>query len=191
MLFQIKRVINVLLLMLSVISWFGAKSQKIRPQVCSCTPAVYKWRLSYSGSCPPSNVQQGPKTGISELLCQLKAENAAVTDLTPIRTVMIEIFELDLDLVVIKALTMQNLSLSDGDKFSYTSVIATEPQSIPGGLQMRIVSENAGGDLIYNDWIVRFTNNCDAEPFRVKDSMGWSEIVSFLICSRHTPSSVW
>jgi hypothetical protein len=136
-------------------------------------------------------VQQGPKTGISDLLCQLKAENAAVTDLTPIRTVMIEIFELDLDLVVIKALTMQNLSLSDGDKFSYTSVIATEPQSIPGGLQMRIVSENAGGDLIYNDWIVRFTNNCDAEPFRVKDSLGWSEIVSFLICSRHTPSSVW
>jgi hypothetical protein len=189
--FQIKRVIKLLLLMLSVIPLYGAKSQKIRPQICSCAPAVYKWRLSYSGSCAPPNVQQGPKTGISELLCQIKPENAAVIDLTPIRTVMIEIFELDLNLVVNKALTMQNLSLSDGDTFSYTSVIATEPQSIPGGIQMRIVSVNAGGDLIYNDWIVRFTNNCDAEPFRVKDSMGWSEIVSFLICSRYTPSSVW
>jgi hypothetical protein len=116
----------------------------------------------------------------------INPENADITDLSPTRTIMIEIFELDLKLVVIKALTLQNLSLSDRDQFNYTSIVATEPQTIPGGLQMRLASENAGGDWIYNDWIVRFTNNCDAEPFRVEDSMGWSEMVSFL-----TPSIVW
>lgn len=186
MLFQSKTEKKILLLILSAMSLLGAISQKTRPHICNCAPAIYKWRLSYSGTCPPSNVQQGPKTGISETLCHINPENADVTDLTPIRTVMIKIFELDLNLVVTKALTLQNLSLSDGDKFTYTSIVATEPQTIPGGLQMRIVSENALGDLIYNDWIVKFTNNCDAEPFRVEDSMGWSEIVSFL-----TPSSVW
>lgn len=129
-------------------------------------------------------MKQGSDTSISESACHIKPENDAVTDFRPIRTVMIQIFELDLNLVVLKASNLQHLSLSDGDTFSFTSIVATEPQTIPGGLQLHIVSENASGDLLYNDWIVSFTNKCGIEPFTMKDSIGWSEIVSCMIFPR-------
>jgi len=166
---RVKR--NVIFFFLAVLS---AVNSQPTPEVCSCAPTVYQWLLDYSLSCPPADVKQGTISGISETVCYIRPESSTVTDLKPIKTTLIQIFELDLNLVAVKTSVLPNLSLSNGDKFSFTSIVATEPQKIPGGLQMHIVSENTNGDIIYNDWIVRFTNYCNVEPFTTQDSLGWA-----------------
>lgn len=160
------------------LSFLSAVNSQPAPEVCSCAPTVYQWLLDYSLSCPPADVKQGTNSGISETVCFIRPESSIVTDLKPTKTTLIQIFELDLNLVAVKTSVLPNLSLSNGDKFSFTSIVATEPRKIPGGLQMHIVSENSNGDIIYNDWIVRFTNYCDVEPFTTQDSLGWAVFVS-------------
>jgi len=158
-----------------------SSSSQGQQNLCACSPSRFIWRLDFTLSCPPSKISQGSNTGISDSVCLIFMEDpTASTDYTPVRVTGIQVFELNQNLEAVKTRFRSNLNLVNRDTFQFTSGIEESPNDIPGGLQMRIRAENAGGDVIINDWIVAYTNSCSVEPFQSNglDSLGYARFVS-------------
>lgn len=157
---------------------------------CVCSPAMIGLTLDFSLSCPPENVLTGNDQGIDDIFCQIMEEprfqaESTEAELLPVEITAVNIFELGLDLRVIKQMFLPGVSFLDGETIFYESIIKDTPAStiadedLPGGLQIVLKGVNLAGNPITNSFILTYSNLCDVVPFFEGNSIGWVVIVSF------------
>jgi len=149
--------------------------------LCSCAPSAFTWTLNFMLTCPPEDIHVGSGTGIIRSNCQISSRDANVTDMTPALIHTFQILELDAGLETVNAESRKDLNLTDGEELSYTSIVATELDVVPGGLIVRLVGDNRLGEEVELKWIVQYSNNCSEFPFSPGNSLGWTVFVS--ICN--------
>ena len=165
-----------------VTSFVIANGQEIGTDICACSPRSYEFTLDFSLTCPPVNITIGDSIVATSCIVS-PFGNPSVEDLVPVSVEDIDILELGQNLRVV-AQTDINGILVDGDKFTYTSVVADpenimDPEQTPRALQINTVGINAQGDRIINVFIVTFTNDCGSYPlFHEGQSAGWTRFVS-------------
>lgn len=88
---------------------------------CACSPTQFEWQLDFSLTCaPPLDISVGVNEGISEAECYIEpTSNSNVTDFVPIEVTSVVIFELDKNFDLIKSFRQNDLSLVNGDTYSY------------------------------------------------------------------------
>lgn len=160
-----------------------SNAQEIGLDICACQPAVYEFTLDFDLTCADLDVG-GP--GISDTTCltELRGEeNQDDADLRPVTVSQVSIFELDQNLDVI-AQTVKSGTFLSGSMFTYTSIIATEPdmlnpESLPRGLQVVFIGNNALNQAVVNTFAILYNNDCGVFPLlREGQIAGWSIFVS-------------
>jgi len=151
--------------------------------VCVCSPMNYQWSIDLNATCDSTSIMKGAVTGIRDFYCNIYPKIPTVTDLVPVIVTEVSLYELSTTLGTIKTGRYRNSVLNNGDLISFKSsaeALSLTPDRIPGGLFMRITSQNSAGEVILNDWILDYTNNCETEPFEGlgKDRIGWAVFVS-------------
>jgi hypothetical protein len=165
-----------------VTSFVIANGQEIGTEICACSPRSYEFTLDFSLTCPPVNITLGDSVEATACIVS-PFGNPSVTDLVPVSVEGIDILELGQNLRVMTQTDVDD-ALVDGDKFTYTSVVADPNnimavQQVPRALQINTVGLNAQGDKIINVFIVTFTNDCGSYPlFQEGQSGGWTRFVS-------------
>lgn len=160
---------------------------QIGTDLCACSPAVYTFELIFGATCADTNVTG---LGIENSDCFVAPVGADpdVVDFTPVAVTAIDILELDQTLVPF-AFTPLRGSFRNGDTFTYTSVVATDPNlpddRIPAGFQMNLLGVNGIDQNIQNVWIITFTNECGVFPiFSVGEQIGWTKLVNISLPER-------
>jgi len=146
--------------------------------VCGCSPSAFNFQLDFSLACLPENISEGFETGISQSICSIdggSTDSSVPDDKIPVIVDTVLVFELSLELTVINESPLSPRDgFVDGDSFSYTSVVASDLDQIPGGLQIRLNGRNTRDEVVTNDWLVVYSNNCDVTVFQTGDSIGWT-----------------
>jgi len=151
-------------------------------KLCSCSPSAFTFKLDFSLTCSPVNINVNPTAGVDEVFCEISHDpSLMLVDEKPVAINQVTIFELNLGLSVLRQTVFTGLNLSDGDTYSFKSIVseATDKSSldeleIPGGLQIELRGVNAADEIIANTFILTYSNRCDIEPFFVDESIGWS-----------------
>ena len=157
--------------------------------VCVCSPSSISFTLDFSLQCPPENIVTGVDKGIDRVFCQVTEEPrpdvvAGLDDLVPVNVTAVNIFELGLDLRVIKQSFLPGVNLLNGETIVFESIVneydaqTLTSQNTPGGLQIVFKGLNADGVAVTNSFILTYSNRCDVVPFFEGDSIGWAVIVS-------------
>ena len=153
---------------------------QIGTDLCACSPAVYTFELIFDATCDETNVDG---LGIENSDCFVSAAgiDPDITDFRPVAVSSIDILELDQTLVPFVFRPYRG-SFRNGDTFTYTSVVGTDPNlppgRIPGGFQMNILGVNAIDQDIQNVWIITFTNECGVFPiFSAGEQIGWTKLI--------------
>lgn len=161
----------------------STNAQQIGVDVCACQPSVYEFTFDFELACDDQNVGGA---GITDTTCltELRGEqNQDDADLVPVAVGQVSIFELDQNLDVIAQTVNTGLFLS-GSTFTYTSIIATEPDllnpdSLPRGIQLVFIGVNALNQAIVNTFAILYNNDCGVFPLlRVGQQAGWIIFVS-------------
>jgi len=160
-----------------VISFAIANGQEIVTDKCACSPRSYEFTLDFSLTCPPVNITID--NSIEATSCIVSPfGDPSVEDFVPVYVEDIDVLELGQNLRVEAQTDIEGI-LYDGDKFTYTSIVADpdnimDPEQIPRALQINIFGINAQGGRIINVFIVTFTNDCGSYPlFQEGQSAGW------------------
>jgi hypothetical protein len=168
---------------LSVLSLLicGSHAQ-VGETICACQPTFYEFTLDFALSGQDCNVAgtQGVKNAVC-VLNTLGDEN--VTDLTPVLVDSITVLEIDQQAKVIGQQIQTNLSLTTGDSFSYTSVLAKPEnltaETIPTGIQLLIRGRNAESQQLTNILAVEYDNSCSViANVTPGQQLGWAVFVS-------------
>lgn len=149
--------------------------------ICACQPSVITFKLNFTLECSESDVG-GP--GIVETACNIGTrEDRNVTDKVPTQISTVQVYELaGPDLSVVGGTTFTDGYL-DGDDITYTSIVATKPDTIddsnlPRGFQVVITGLNADEVTLVNQWAITYTNDCGIFPLlTVGEQIGWSVFV--------------
>jgi len=152
---------------------------------CSSIPAYFTWQLNFSSPCEPANIKYGPGTGIQRYTCGISSPDSSITDLTPVSIRGVQIIELDKNLTAVNAEKQKTLNLTDGDLLNYTSIAATNPDIILGGISMKLIGDNIQGDEVNLLWTVQYRNSTsNAIVFCPGNSIGWANFtqLNFLLC---------
>jgi hypothetical protein len=161
----------------------STRAQQIGVDVCACQPSVYEFTFDFELTCDDQSVGGA---GITDTTCltELRGEqNQEDADLLPVAVGQVSIFELDQNLDVIAQTVNTGLFLS-GSTFTYTSIIATEPElldpaSLPRGIQLVFIGVNALNQAIVNTFAILYNNDCGVFPLlRVGQQAGWIIFVS-------------
>ena len=178
-----------------IVSQSVVMAQEIGLDICACQPSVYEFTLDFELTCDDLDVG-GP--GISDTTCltELRGqEDQDGADLVPVTVSQVSIFELDQNLDVI-AQTVKTGSFLSGSTFTYTSIIATEPDmlnpnSLPRGIQLVFIGNNAMDQAVVNTFAILYNNDCGVFPLlREGQVAGWSIFVSRIFTSlNESPSS--
>jgi hypothetical protein len=121
--------------------------------------------------------------GVSNAVCTvtpLGGEN--VTDLVPVVVNFITILEVDQQAEVIGREFLENLTLTSGDSFRYTSVLSNPQnltsETIPNGIQLFVRGRNAGNQELTNLLAVEYDNNCSViANVTPGQQLGWTVFV--------------
>mmetsp|Transcript_12580 Transcript_12580/g.23589 ORF Transcript_12580/g.23589 Transcript_12580/m.23589 type:complete len:416 (+) Transcript_12580:422-1669(+) len=168
--------------------WMMSTGFVFSQDTCSCSPLVYRWTLDFSNICnfssqgnPNGNIgiSVGPQgEAVESATCSVKIENptSPVTErsLQPVLVKGFQFIELGDNLQRIKVMsTPSNFQpLLDGGVLEFTSAAASGME-MPTALIAFVFAENADGDDIQLEWLIRFSTLCDVVPFQVGDSLGW------------------
>lgn len=159
--------------------WGAVSAQTVGVDICACQPATYEFVLDFGLTCANKTVA-GPGINASE--CRITTDrNLNVTDQVPVSVSKVQVLELNQDLDIITTSQYEE-EFADGDKFTYTSVIAsnniTRPQDVPRALQMTITGRNQEEQDLVNFWIIIFDNSCGIYPVVLEgEQIGWTIFV--------------
>lgn len=115
----------------------------------------------------------------------------ATDHMTPVKIISIVFAEVNLDgsLVIInKDESFAGVDLHDGAVVEFDSIssaldpsvgIEDQLSSVPGGVTVLLVGENASGDLVKSQILWLYTNDCSTVPLVEAGSLGWISIVSW------------
>jgi hypothetical protein len=158
-------------------------AQQIGTDICGCQPATYTFTLDFSLTCEETNVE-GPGINDTACLTEIRGqEEVPPEDLVPVSVQNIQIFELDQNMKVV-AQTVRTGTFTDGDTFTYTSIISTfgdslNPVMLPRGLQLVISGVNNKEQSVINTYIIVYTNSCGVFPVLTEGmTAGWTIFVS-------------
>jgi hypothetical protein len=150
---------------------------------CYCAPLQYSFQFDFSLEC----IDMGEAPGFLDTICIVSGINDGdvdVTNLVPVEVSDIKILELGPDFTAIGE-AEQTGAFHDGDGFDYSSVL-TGPDYVdirPAALQITATGRNSDDQPIILHWAVLYSNSCDALPFVLNDSVGWTIYVSSHIVS--------
>lgn len=144
--------------------------QTAQAAICSCSPLTFRWELDFSASCPPPDLDIGPKFGVRKVFCDTDSES---DDITPVVISSYQLIELSRTLQPINKKEVDNVALTEGDVIEFTSITATQPGEISGGFQAEIIGLNSNMEEISLSWIVQYTNLCEEMVFEEGDGIGW------------------
>jgi hypothetical protein len=158
-------------------------AQEVGLDICACQPSVYEFKFDFGLTCKDLDVG-GPGINDTTCLTELRgAENQEDADVVPVTVSQISIFELDQNLDVI-AQTAKTGAFLTGSTFTYTSIIATEPDmlnpnSLPRGIQLVFIGTNALNQAVVNTFAILYSNECGIFPLLKEGEVaGWSILVS-------------
>jgi len=162
-------------------------AQEIGLDLCACQPSVYEFTFDLDLTCDDQDVG-GEGISATTCLTELRGqENQEDADLVPVSVGQVSVFELDQNLDVI-AQTVNTGNYLTGSTFTYTSIIATEPDmlnpdSLPRGLQLVIIGINALNQAVVNTFAILYDNDCGVFPLlREGQQAGWVIFVSKARC---------
>ena len=144
-------------------------------QTCSCSPAVFYWKLDFTKGCP---LQIAEGDGVRDSICNYTELDSAHDglDFTPVVVTDVRIVDLNLSLTGIKVLTAESQRYLDGTEISFESIVTTGELS--GGLQGQFRAVNAAGHSFTLEFLLEYSNLCDVKPFSQGDSLGFLVFVS-------------
>jgi hypothetical protein len=118
----------------------------------------------------------------SSTFFQAQSVTTSDIDTTPVSIYSIQFLEVDTSFNVINqdSSYVRDIDFMNGDEFTYTSISATEPGVIPGGMNMVLRGVNAAGEPIRNVFTITYTNDCGIQTFEKGDEIGWVVFVSFI-----------
>ena len=163
--------------------WHASAQGMIGTDICGCQPATYTFTFDFDLVCDDTTVEG---SGINETACLTEIrgqDEVPAEDLVPLSVQNVQIFELDQDLQVV-AQTVRTGPFTNGDTFTYTSIISTmtddlNPQSLPRGLQVVITGLNSKEQSTVNTYIITYTNDCGIFPILTEGQQaGWTIFVS-------------
>jgi hypothetical protein len=158
--------------------------EEVGIDICACQPSVYEITLGTGLICEDATVE-GP--GIVEIACLVSSrlpDTVNVTDFVPVTVSEIQVLELDEFQDPIGQSVYTDGPYFDGDFVTYTSIVRTQPDiitptTLPRGLQVSIVGNNARNQPIVNTWAILYSNDCGIFPLlTVGQVIGWSIFVS-------------
>jgi hypothetical protein len=135
--------------------------------------------------------------GIIETACLVSSrlpDTVNVTDFVPVTVSEIQVLELDEFQDPIGQSVYTDGPYFDGDFVTYTSIVRTQPEivnamTLPRGLQVSIVGNNAQNQPIINTWGILYNNDCGIFPLlTVGQQIGWSIFVSHRKSSDPVPA---
>ncbi|GFH53775.1 hypothetical protein CTEN210_10251 [Chaetoceros tenuissimus] len=155
--------------------------------VCSCSPSIYKWTLDFSSSCSYTGfpdpdgsigIEIGPDEGVRDASCQITMENQLTSEafMTPVKVTGYQIIEQDASATALKTVSESDLELTDGAIIEYTSfttMAGLEVEDYPFFLFVIVFAENANGEEIQLETLVKFSGTCALEVFGNGDTIGW------------------
>lgn len=198
------------MVLLSVLAILCMSTLVRAQQECSCAPRKYKFRLDFSGSCPPETDYFGP--GVEEYTCiigdspvqdeKVEEQESVRRQLTQLVDVFPELFistqSIDDQVpVIISSIqfiqqdksgnpiesTLLEEDKSDGETVRFTSSIVDMPEQIPYRITMVLRGFNADQQAIQNTFTIEFTNTCGVPTFTEGEQIGWVIFVSFVLVS--------
>ena len=167
--------------------------------VCSCSPSIYKWTLDFSSSCSYTGfpdpdgsigIEIGPDEGVRDASCQITMENQLTSEafMTPVKVTGYQIIEQDASATALKTVSESDLELTDGAQIvynSFTGMAGLDVEDYPFFLFVIVFAENANGEEIQLETLVKFSGTCALEVFGNGDTIGWLKFVSNVcICAR-------
>lgn len=202
--------INKAMVQLFLLSMLCINTLVTAQKECSCAPRKYKFRLDFSGTCPPEtrppNDYFGP--GVEEYTCIIgdspvqdrsKEQESDRRHLTQLVDVFPELLISTQNIkdqtpVVISSIqfiqqdqsgnpiesTLLEEDKIDGETVRFTSSIVDKPEQIPYRITMILRGFNADQQAIQNTFTIEFTNTCGVPTFTEGEQIGWVIFVSFL-----------
>lgn len=201
---------NKAMVLLSLLAIICMNTLAAAQQECSCAPRKYKFRLDFSGTCPPEtrppNDYFGP--GVEEYTCiigdspvqdRIKEQESVRRHLTQLVDVFPELLISTQNIddqvpVVISSIqfiqqdqsgnpiesTLIEEDKTDGETVQFTSTIVDMPEQIPYRITMILRGFNADQQAIQNTFTIEFTNTCGIPTFTEGEQIGWVIFVSFV-----------
>ncbi len=203
---------NKVMVFLSLLAILCMNTLATAQQECSCAPREYKFRLDFSGTCPPEtkppNDYFGP--GVEEYTCSIGdspvQDRIGEQDSDPRHlTQLVDLFpELQISTqniadqipVIISSIQfiqqdqagnpieshLKTEDKTDGETVRFTSSIIDKPDQIPYRITMVLRGFNAGQQAIQNTFTIEFTNTCGVPTFIEGEQIGWVIFVSLVPC---------
>jgi hypothetical protein len=143
---------------------------------CVCQPGEITFALDISLSCDNSTIIPG-LPGIEDALCTVTTDGNSSPDDVPVSISSSTVSEIDSAKNELQTVTYNEAI------FTYTSYAITDRESvtngtIPKGLQVSIMGLNAAGEIIINNVVIVFTNDCTIYPVLESGSqIGWTSLV--------------
>ncbi len=149
---------------------------------CVCQPGEIQFTLDFALGCENRTIMSG-MPGIEEERCVVtESGGLTVFDGVPVSVSSVTVTEVDFNLNVLRMVNYTDAFLS-GDTISYVGFSVSDTDAvangtIPNGLQVAITGSNADNEVIINNFVILFTNNCTIYPVLDTDSnIGWVSLV--------------
>jgi hypothetical protein len=160
--------------------------------VCACTPSVYQFKLNFGLTCDDTSFALSP--AITDIQCTTTPD--VVLNTTTAEAYNIQFVELDQNRLVLNTLTISEPQ-RNGAIVTYQSNIydnddlfVSHPDRVPGSLQVGITARDATTSIIFQQWVLQFSNDCATTMYpvvSVGQQIGWTSVVRLrLITSVHT-----
>lgn len=149
---------------------------------CVCQPGEIQFTLDFALACENRTIMSGVQ-GIEEERCVVTHSGGLmVFDDVPVSVSSVTVAEIDFDLNVLRMVNYTDAFVS-GDTISYVAFSVSDTGAvangtIPNGLQVAITGSNAANEVIINNVVILFTNDCTIYPVLDTDSsIGWVSLV--------------
>lgn len=159
----------LLLLLLSVSSFWPRAMAQVGVSSCACTPGSYEFTFDFSDTsptCTDSNIVKGDP-GIEDVVCYSADTSTPLPEVVFDKVTRIVIAESKQDLSRVGTKEILG-EFSDGDKFTYDSVTSTNENldisDLPKVLEVGVEGTNESNLRLYSIWRVTLTNACDEVP---------------------------
>lgn len=149
---------------------------------CTCSPQVSTWRVDFTKSCPPIDIQSGLGTGISDdpsPFCLIYSDNGNA-DLTIVSLDYLDMLERDINWQTLSQ-KMYN-GLSNGDTIEFVSTASVSSNRVLN-YKLEGLGRNSNGEKIRMLWQFAYSFECDIYPFE-----GGTHAIGWTVLDSHIPA---
>ncbi|KAK1745313.1 hypothetical protein QTG54_004604 [Skeletonema marinoi] len=175
---------NKAMVLLSLLTMLCMSPLATAQQECSCAPREYRFRLDFSGTCPPQTPPFPPNdyfgSGVKDYTCSIgdsPVQETVREERNPIRrrldTLEGEVKVDDTQQGNPIESVLREANKNDGETVRFISSIVTKPEQIPYRITMILRGFNRNQQAIQNTFTIAFTNTCGVPTFTEGERIGW------------------